>query len=63
MGSFERFKDFLDSQYAFFSEELQTDKQLPDPLLVVRQYAENRHFSEIALFCALLSYGGMRVRL
>lgn len=60
MGSFECFKDFLDSQYAFFSEELQTDKQLPDPLLVVRQYAENRHFSEIALFCALLSYGNAR---
>ncbi|WP_181882598.1 MULTISPECIES: TIGR02757 family protein [unclassified Helicobacter] len=60
MGSFERFKDFLDFQYALFSEELQTRAQLPDPLLVVRQYAHDRHFAEIALFCALLSYGNAR---
>ena len=60
LKSFEHLKDFLDSQYAFFSEELQTRAQLPDPLLIVRQYAHDRYFAEIALFCALLSYGNAR---
>lgn len=52
--------EFLESQYALYSEELQTHARLQDPLLVVRQYADNKHFAEIALFCALLSYGNVR---
>lgn len=49
---------FLDSHY----EDCNTLENLstPDPIVVVRRYTQHPYFAEIALLCALLSYGSAK---
>ena len=49
---------FLDVQYDLCNtaQSLNT----PDPLVVVRQHTHHPHFAEVALLCALLSYGNAK---
>ncbi|WP_394955009.1 TIGR02757 family protein [uncultured Helicobacter sp.] len=49
---------FLDSHYVLCNT--QRNLQTPDPLIIVRKYAHHPHFAEIALLCALLSYGNAK---
>ncbi|WP_394959141.1 TIGR02757 family protein [uncultured Helicobacter sp.] len=49
---------FLDSHYVLCNT--QCNLQTPDPLIIVRKYAHHPHFAEIALLCALLSYGNAK---
>lgn len=49
---------FLDSHYVLCNT--QRNLQTPDPLIIVRKYAHHSHFAEIALLCALLSYGNAK---
>lgn len=53
-------KTLLDTQYKLHNtpKELQEDK--PDPLFVAKAYLHHPHFPEIALLCALLSYGNAK---
>ena len=53
-------KDFLDKHYEAYNIRNNINEQNPDPLLVVRKYEGHKHFAEIALFCALLSYGSAK---
>lgn len=53
-------KDFLDKHYKAYNTKDNISAQNPDPLLVVRQYKNHQYFAEIALFCALLSYGNAK---
>lgn len=53
-------KTILNTQYKLHNtpKELQEDR--PDPLFVAKTYLNHPHFSEIALLCALLSYGNAK---
>ncbi len=45
----------LDSHYCFRNEF--EDFKKPDPIMVVRMWKDKPYFQEVALFCALFSYG------
>lgn len=55
-----KLKALLDEQYSLKNtiDELQATK--PDPLYVARFYTHSSYFAEIALLCALLSYGNAK---
>lgn len=49
---------FLDSHYMMCNTP--QNLSIPDPLVVVRRYTHHPYFAEIALLCALLSYGSAK---
>ncbi len=49
---------FLDSHYQACNTA--SSLVLADPLIIVREHTRHPHFAEIALLCALLSYGSAR---
>ncbi|PAF42241.1 TIGR02757 family protein [Helicobacter sp. 11S03491-1] len=53
-------KKLLDNYYELKNNPLQITQSNPDPLLVVRDYRNHEFFEEIALICALLSYGNAK---
>lgn len=53
-------KILLDEHYALKNNINEITAQNPDPLLVVRKYQDDELFEEIALICALLSYGSAK---
>lgn len=53
-------KALLDEHYAIKNSIHEITAENPDPLLVVKKYQDDEFFEEIALICALLSYGNAR---
>lgn len=53
-------KTLLDSQYELHNTSRQLQEDKPDPLMIAKPYAKYPHFAEIALVCALLSYGNAK---
>lgn len=53
-------KSLLDEHYAIKNNIHEITAENPDPLLVVRKYQDDELFEEIALICALLSYGSAK---
>lgn len=53
-------KPLLDSHYEARNKENELSLDKPDPLLVVKKHLDNPHIAEIALICALLSYGNAK---
>lgn len=56
-----RLKNLLQTHYERKNDFHEISIQKPDPLLVARSYIEHKHLDEIALFCALFSYGNARL--
>ncbi|PAF49969.1 TIGR02757 family protein [Helicobacter sp. 12S02232-10] len=53
-------KEFLDKHYALKNHPFEITEEKPDPLLVLKKYQHDELFEEIALICALLSYGNAK---
>lgn len=53
-------KALLDNYYELRNTTTEVTQEKPDPLFVVREYQTDELFDEIALICALLSYGSAR---
>ncbi|WP_095224976.1 TIGR02757 family protein [Helicobacter sp. 12S02634-8] len=56
----EDLKFFLDQHYAHKNNPLELTEDKPDPLLVLKNYQNHEFFEEIALICALFSYGNAK---
>ncbi|MDO7252916.1 TIGR02757 family protein [Helicobacter cappadocius] len=52
-------KALLDQHYLLKNNSNEVSVENPDPLLIVRRYKNSDIFDEIALICALLSYGSV----
>lgn len=57
----QKIQKLLDTHYALRNTDDELSQNNPDPLLVARIYKENVLFAEIALICALLSYGNAKM--
>lgn len=57
----QKIQQLLDTQYSLRNTDDELKQTSPDPLLVARIYKEDSHFAEIALICALLSYGNAKM--
>ncbi|MCX2717183.1 TIGR02757 family protein [Helicobacter sp. MIT 21-1697] len=55
-----KLKAMLDAQYKLKNTSKELSMQNPDPLLVAKNYQHTSYFAEIALICALLSYGNAK---
>lgn len=53
-------KALLDKQYALRNSASELSFDTPDPLFIARKHKDSEFFAEIALICALLSYGNAR---
>lgn len=53
-------KTLLDTQYKLHNTPKELQENKPDPLFVAKTYLNQPHFPEIALLCALLSYGNAK---
>ncbi|PAF44303.1 TIGR02757 family protein [Helicobacter sp. 11S02596-1] len=53
-------KEILDTYYQSKNHPGEITEAKPDPLLVLGQYQDDELFEEIALICALLSYGNAK---
>ena len=60
MFSNHKLREFLDSQYTLFNTQDALNPDKPDPLLIVHRFKNHECLAEIALFCALLSYGNAK---
>lgn len=58
--SYKALKTLLNNHYKLKNIATEIMLENPDPLLVVKEYQDNELFEEIALICALLSYGSAR---
>lgn len=57
----QKLQKLLDTHYTLRNTENELSQDNPDPLLVAKLYQQNPHFAEIALICALLSYGNAKM--
>ncbi len=55
-----KLKAMLDAHYMLKNTSQEINAQNPDPLLVAKKYQHTPYFAEIALICALLSYGNAK---
>ena len=53
-------KELLDKEYQARNTTFELSQDKPDPLFAVKKYLDSKYLSEIALICALLSYGNAR---
>lgn len=57
----QKIKTLLDTQYTLRNTNSELSQNSPDPLLVARIHKDKAYFAEIALICALLSYGNAKM--
>ncbi|MBR7118139.1 MAG: TIGR02757 family protein [Helicobacteraceae bacterium] len=53
-------KQRLDKEYEARNTVFELSEDKPDPLFAVKKYLDSKYISEIALICALLSYGNAK---
>ena len=53
-------KQRLDKEYEVRNTVFELSEDKPDPLFAVKKYLDSKYISEIALICALLSYGNAK---
>ncbi len=53
-------KQLLDKHYEIRNTTFELSLDKPDPLFAVKQYLDSKYINEIAVICALLSYGNAK---